>query len=101
MGTREEELMKRLLAIFRTEADEHIAAMGSGLLALEHTVEAEARKALIEQVYREAHSLKGASRAVNRSDIEQICGAMESVFSGLKAGELELTTVLIDLLLIR
>jgi len=41
---------------------------------------------MVEHIYREAHSLKGAARAVDQSDVEAICQALESVFSGWKRG---------------
>jgi two-component system chemotaxis sensor kinase CheA len=36
MGTREEEFLKRLRATFRIEAEEHLQAMSTGLVALEN-----------------------------------------------------------------
>lgn len=53
---------------------------------------------LVETVFREAHSLKGAARSVNLKDIESVCQPMEGVFSALKRRSVALTPTLCDLL---
>jgi len=53
---------------------------------------------VVETVFREAHSLKGAARAVGMAEIESICQAAESVFSALKHAQLALSPALLDLL---
>ncbi len=98
MARKNDELLKRLLATFRVEADEHLQAMSSGLLALEKMPQGEERAALIEKVFREAHSLKGAARAVNLGEIEAICQSLESVFAGLKGARIAVSPPLFDLL---
>ncbi len=89
MAASDEAFLKRLRAAFQIEAEEHVQAMGAGLLELESGVAAERRKAVVETIYREAHSLKGAARAVNFAEIETVCQELESVFSLWKKGELE------------
>ena len=85
MTDKNEEFLKKLLATFRVEADEHLQAMFSGLDRLEKTSAGEQWSAAVEIIYREAHSLKGAARAVNFAELESLCHALESVFSGLKS----------------
>jgi two-component system chemotaxis sensor kinase CheA len=80
----DEEFQNRLREAFAIEADEHLRAITTGLLELEKSPAPEPRKQIIETTFREAHSLKGAARAVNRMDIEAICQAMETVFAGWK-----------------
>ncbi|OIR00928.1 gliding motility regulatory protein [mine drainage metagenome] len=92
------EFLQRLLATFRVEADEHLEAMASGLLELERRPSAEDRAMIVERIYREAHSLKGAARAVNLAEIETLCHALESVFAGLKGDRLPGSPPLFDLL---
>ena len=96
--TQEEDFLKMLLATFKIEAEEHISAISSGILELEKLPPPERRKEIIEVVFREAHSLKGAARSVNLSSIEMVCQAMESLFAALKRGEITLSTPLFDLL---
>lgn len=98
MAKKNDELLKRLLATFRVEADEHLKSMSAGLLALEKEP-ADARRAeLVEKIFREAHSLKGAARAVNLTEIESVCHALENVFAALKGNRLAASSPLLDLL---
>ena len=98
MATNNDEFLKKLLATFRVEADEHIQAMSSGLVELEKVPAGEQRSESVERIYREAHSLKGAARAVNLADMESVCHALESVFAGLKNNHVAATPSLFDLL---
>ena len=81
------DFMQTLLLAFQSEADEHLRSMATGLLALEKATTAEERQPLLENVFREAHSLKGAARAVDVLDIEMICQTVEGIFAQLKRGE--------------
>jgi len=98
MAGKNDAFMKRLLSTFKVEADEHIKNITAGLIDLEKDLEPQVKAGIIETVFREAHSLKGAARAVNRSDMETICQSLESVFSGLKRREIDLTPSLFDTL---
>jgi two-component system chemotaxis sensor kinase CheA len=88
MAKKDDDFLKKLLATFKVEAEEHLRAMSSRLLELEKTTAAEKRKEMIEAIFREAHSLKGAARSVNVTDIESVCQSMENVLAGLKRGEI-------------
>ena len=98
MDTRDHDFLRRLRSTFEIEAREHIRAISSGLIALEHATVADQRLDIIEAVFREAHSLKGAARTVNLVDIEAICQALESVFAALKRQEIVASTQLYDTL---
>lgn len=81
----DDEFMQTLRATFAVEADEHIQTIASGLLELERSPAEEAqRRALIETIFRAAHSLKGAARAVNLINVELICQSMEDIFAACK-----------------
>src|SRR5271155_4854747 len=84
MATSEEEFISRLRATFRVEAEEHLQAISSTLLELEKSASSMPATAAVESAYREAHSLKGAARAVDFSDIEAICQAVEGIFAAWK-----------------
>ncbi|MEX2535597.1 MAG: hybrid sensor histidine kinase/response regulator [Trueperaceae bacterium] len=92
------ELLQRLLATFRLEAQERLEAMSLALLQLEQQQPGVQRAESIEGIFREAHSLKGAARAVNLTRIEAVCQALESVLAALKQGALGLSEGLIELL---
>ncbi|MDF9409182.1 MAG: Gliding motility regulatory protein [Pelotomaculum sp. PtaB.Bin013] len=81
---KDNDLLKRLRSLFKIEAEERLKAMSAGLLELEKTPDAESQNAVVEAIFREAHSLKGAARAVNMTDIETICQSLESVLAVLK-----------------
>ncbi|MBE0644827.1 MAG: response regulator [Bacteroidetes bacterium] len=76
----EVEFLQKLREAFAIEADEHYRAISKCLTDLEHTSNGDAQ-GVIELIFREAHSLKGAARAINRVDIEALCQALESLFS--------------------
>ncbi len=93
-----DEFLRRLRATFKVEADEHLGTIASGLVELEQNDSAETLASTLELVYRAAHSLKGASRAVDLKDIEVVCQRLEGVFGEMKAGELTTTPELFDTL---
>lgn len=99
MADKDDEFLKRLLATFAVEAQEHLQGICSGLLRLEKDKDtAEVRAELVESIFREAHSLKGAARAVNLIQVEALCQALETVFAALKRDELSLSVGFFDLL---
>ena len=97
MDKKDDVFLKKLLATFKIEAREHIAMISSGLLEIEK-VPPEKQKEIVETIFREAHSLKGAARAVNMADIESLCGSLETVFASLKRKEITVTRNAIDIL---
>jgi len=94
----DKEFQKRLLATFRGEAEDHVRDISGGLIDLENTPGAEERAPIVEKVFRAAHSLKGAARAVNLKDIETICQSLETVLARAKRREIELTADVLDVL---
>lgn len=94
MNERDDEFLKTLLAAFRGEAAEHLQAISAGLLELERSPAPE----VVERVFREAHSLKGAARAVSQAAIETLCQALESVFAQCKRQEWQPTPAGFDTL---
>lgn len=86
MGTKESDFRKRLLSTFKVEAQDHIKTISSGLVELEQTPDHETQAKIVETIYRDSHSLKGAARAVNLTDIETICQSLESIFAVWKQG---------------
>jgi len=84
MDKKEEEFNKRLLATFKIEAGEHLQAISSGLLELEKVNNIKNQIKVVEIIFRETHSMKGASRAVNLRDIESFCNSLENIFGSWK-----------------
>ncbi len=98
MSKKDDKFLKKLLAAFRIEAEEHLKAIRNGLLELEKLPEQEGAFNIVESMYREAHSLKGASRSVNMTQIETVCQTVESIFEGLKKKRLKVSTEFFDTL---
>ena len=78
------DFQKRLLATFKVETKDHLSALASGLIELETAADERKRQEILEAVFREAHSLKGAARAVNVTGIESLSHALENVFVKFK-----------------
>ncbi len=97
MGNKEE-FLRKILATFISEATEGIEKISTSLLELEKDQPGINRNELLETAYREAHSLKGASRAVNLIEFESVCQALEGVFSNIQKQSLSFTPALFDLL---
>lgn len=95
----EQELLVILRKAFAEESTERLAAINAMMLDLEKGGLTTDDQGIMEKVYREFHSLKGAARAVNYSEIETICQAVEGIFSLLKKGETSLSPELFETLL--
>lgn len=91
-------LLQRLLATFKVEADERLKALSALLVELEQTEPGARVAQIVETLFREVHSLKGAARAVNLSNVEMICASLESGLASLKGQESALSPALIDVL---
>ncbi|MDD5035101.1 MAG: response regulator, partial [Methylococcaceae bacterium] len=98
MPTNHDDFLKKLLATFKIEADEHLKAMSDGLLELQQMPACTQQADIIERIFREAHSLKGAARAVNLTQVESVCQALESIFAALKGKKIVLSSPLFDLM---
>ena len=97
MNEKDIEFGKHLQTIFKVEAEEHVRAISAGIVDLAKKLQPEALKQVIENIFREAHTLKGAARVVNLKAIESVCQPLESVFSALKYQEIALSPQLCGL----
>ncbi|MBN1486523.1 MAG: hybrid sensor histidine kinase/response regulator, partial [Anaerolineae bacterium] len=88
---------ERLLNSFRAELKEHIQTMTDGLLALEQqTVSDDERQAVLNNVFRAAHSLKGAARSVGTTTIEQLAHTLEDILDAMRQDSMELSAELFN-----
>jgi two-component system, chemotaxis family, sensor kinase CheA len=97
MGTRDTEFLKKLLAMFKIEAKEHLNAISRELAKMKKG-DVNNQAEIVETMFREAHSLKGAARSVNLADIVSLCQSIENVFSALKSNRITLSPKTCDLL---
>ncbi|MEI6563027.1 MAG: response regulator [bacterium] len=84
MKPQEQELLEALRAEYASEALERLQAITTDLLELEKAASPDQQTPIVERVYRNTHNLKGEARAVNYTDIESLCQAMETVFASFK-----------------
>ena len=92
------DIRKQIIEGFKAELTEHTQKITEGLLTLEQNPPAEQKKPLLEEIFREAHSLKGAARAVGMTHIETISHQMEDLLLLAKDTNLTLSTPAYDLL---
>lgn len=85
--SRREEIQRQLMATFQAELKEHLGMLNKGLLALEQGVPAQEQEALLADMFRAAHSLKGAAAAVNLGDIQTIAHRLEDVLAAIRRKE--------------
>jgi two-component system chemotaxis sensor kinase CheA len=97
MDSKDTEFLKRIQATFRIEAEEHMKSFETGLRALERTTGNENSASVIESLFREVHSLKGAARSVGHKEIESVCQPLETLIAGLKKEEILLNAGFFDL----
>jgi two-component system chemotaxis sensor kinase CheA len=84
---------KELAQLFKAESAEHLARLDDGLLRLEKTP---ADQPLLEEVFRESHSLKGAARMLGLSKIEAAAHGLEAILNTARKGESPLTPNVIE-----
>lgn len=88
-----DEEFQRLMDIFRDEGSEYLKRLGDCLLHLEKEPK---NTALLEEIFRNAHNLKGAARILGLTEIARIAHDLESIFSLAKDGKLAITPERID-----
>jgi two-component system chemotaxis sensor kinase CheA len=93
-----EQLIRRLMATFREELEEHVRAFNRDLLALKKEPPDPERGELLKTLFRTVHSLKGAARSVNLSLLEGACHRLEEILAAVRDGRRALDTDLFALL---
>lgn len=96
MNTSEAEFYRNLRSTFSIEAHDHMRNISLSIIELETAENPQERKTIIETIYREFHSLKGAARAVDISEIETICHMLESIFADIKKETLVISIEMFD-----
>jgi two-component system chemotaxis sensor kinase CheA len=92
----DEEIMAQVLAAFQEEQAEHRETATNILLELEREPDHPKYRDLLDQLFREAHSLKGGARAAGLDEVEQIAHRIEDAFSAVRQGRLQLTPDVCD-----
>jgi two-component system, chemotaxis family, sensor kinase CheA len=84
---------REMRELFRVESDQHLQQLDLGLLRLEKEPD---DRALVEDLFREAHSLKGASRMLGLVAVETLTHRFEEILGKARNGELVLRGDIID-----
>ncbi|WP_027254769.1 hybrid sensor histidine kinase/response regulator [Planktothrix agardhii] len=82
-----------LREVFKTSSEEHLQNLDEGLLYLEKNPNDAAK---IEELLREAHSLKGDAGMLGVKDVATLSHQIEHLLGGLKRQETTLTADLVD-----
>ena len=77
----------RLRALFLDELDDHVERLGRGIEALA-TAGAEQKAQVVQDLFRSAHSLKGAAQATETTDVALVCHKLEDLLAELRDGGL-------------
>lgn len=81
MNTNNDVFLNKLIETFKQEAKDRVQNISTFLLSLEKEGNHELHLKLIEEIFREIHSLKSGARAVNFLKVESICQNLEDIFS--------------------
>jgi two-component system chemotaxis sensor kinase CheA len=90
----EDEIVE-ILNIFREESDEQIQKINKNLLKLEANPK---DMTAISELFREAHSLKGAARMIGLNDIQAVAHKLEDVFGLAREYQIKVTPETVDIL---
>lgn len=85
-----------LLEYFLAEAEDYLNVLSHGIPELAVTTD---RNTLLEELFRAAHTLKGAASIVRLTVTSQIAHSMEDILETFKNGQLEVEKDVVDLLL--
>lgn len=84
---------KELRDLFKTASEEHLQNIENALMRLEKNPQ---DREQLEEVLREAHTLKGDSRMLGADDVETIVHQIEDICVAVKKGESQLTRQVCD-----
>lgn len=87
--------VSQYLNVFMDECQEHLQSLNQSLLALEQDPD---NMEILNQIFRAAHTLKGASATMGFNKMSNVTHAMEDVLSLLRQNELKVNAELINTL---
>jgi len=80
--------LAEFLSLFKAEAEEHLAALATGLVRLEREPH---QPAVVQELFRQAHTLKGGAGMVGCAAVEQEAHRLEDFFEQVQAQPERLT----------
>jgi two-component system chemotaxis sensor kinase CheA len=95
----QDSFVSRFMSDYFAECDEHLAEVRSGLMTLEQGVTTgTVSRPVLDDLFRNFHSLKGLSAIAEMRDGEQLAHEMENYLRVLRSGDIAITTAGIDAL---
>ncbi|MBM6618424.1 chemotaxis protein CheA [Bacillus suaedaesalsae] len=85
--------MNQYLEVFIEESKEHLQAVNSNLLELEKNP---TNIAIVNEIFRSAHTLKGMSATMGYEDLASLTHQMENVLDGIRNNKLMVTPEILD-----
>ncbi len=92
----DQEILKQLMPLFQTEAQDYLQSLNRLLLDLEKQPDADAARPLLAEIFRVAHTLKGSARTVRLDNISALAHALETLFGRIQRGQVPMSTVIFD-----
>lgn len=80
------DIRERLLAAFQVEYQEHLEVIRKLLAEMLARADGGCGIGQLDEIFRRAHSLKGAARAVDLGPVEQLAHRLETLFARLRTG---------------
>lgn len=90
-----QEEFEEILNIFREEGEEQVQKLNQNLLKLEANPK---DSSAISELFREAHSIKGAARMIGLNDIQAVAHKLEDIFGLARDEKLIINAQIIDVL---
>ncbi len=81
--------------LFINEAQEHLEALNQSMVDLEKDP---GNPDVLTEIFRSAHTLKGMSATMGFDQLTELTHEMENVLDGLRSGDIEVSTEIVDLL---
>ncbi len=81
--------------LFINEAQEHLEALNQAMVDLERDP---GNPDVLTEIFRSAHTLKGMSATMGFDQLTELSHEMENVLDGLRSGDIEVSTDIVDLL---
>lgn len=81
--------------LFISEAQEHLEALNQSMVDLEKDP---GNPDVLTEIFRSAHTLKGMSATMGYDQLTELTHEMENVLDGLRSGDIEVSTDIVDLL---
>ncbi|OJX80909.1 response regulator [Magnetospirillum sp. 64-120] len=92
------DIRERLLAAFQVEYQEHLEVIRKLLAEMLARADVGSGIAQLDEIFRRAHSLKGAARAVDLGPVEQVAHRLETLFARMRSGHVKMGPELASLI---